>query len=38
VYHTMAYGDRGRLNMIPDRRGKSGEGVALRFMDTFAGD
>ena len=38
VHDTMAYGDQSRVNIVPDFRGESREGVALRFMDTFAGN
>lgn len=36
VHDAMAYGHWHGVNMIPDFRGESGKGIALRFVDTFA--
>ena len=36
VHDSMANGHRRRVNIVPEFRGESGKGVALRLVDTFA--
>ena len=36
VHDSMAYGYGSGVKMVPEFRRESGEGIALRFVDTFA--